>query len=613
LIQEIKQQIGGAAEHIIASGLNLKKTGKKYHCPNIYAHKHMDKDPSMSWDKNLLQFYCFTCGHKIDIYGYYREHLNYTHEQVIAELTGVSDPTTTSMHRERLTLRQQVDKLSPITEQCIRYLEGRGITRDIIKRYQLRSYKGMIAFPYIRYTTAVGMKLRQPIPNPKPKYTSMTGSKPWFFGAQLVDPSLPELVICEGEICCLSLAVAGVRNAVSVGAGAKAVRSLVKQAEEWLANFDVVIVASDNDEAGMEMDKAFVELLGDKVKLVDKRLMVYKDLNDHLVKIGPEAVEAIINSARVKVEGRRDLDIDPYRGLTKETGMFIPTGLPSVDNEINDLAPGRVTVLTGRSSSGKTTIVKQIIANAIGCGAKVYLVNGENDPEYFLNDLYSCIMGGNEEYYTLIQINKKTHKEPKPDILKALQKWHEGKLVMFNKGESRLKTLDQLFKVIEDEVKFRGHNLVVLDNMMSLLSASAVEKNELQGEFVQKCCDLAKIYRCHIILVVHPNKTYQNETDMQMEQVSGSSDIYNKADNFIAVVRYYKDDRKFDGKLLLLKNRIYGTLAVCDLKFDPKTRLLLEDREGFLMRYKFNFNPREVNGKSREARGCANKPWYDEQ
>ena len=29
----------------------------------------------MSWDPDALQFYCFGCGMKIDLYGYYKDHL----------------------------------------------------------------------------------------------------------------------------------------------------------------------------------------------------------------------------------------------------------------------------------------------------------------------------------------------------------------------------------------------------------------------------------------------------------------------------------------------------------------------------------------------------------
>ena len=85
-IQEIKQKYGQQAESIIASGLNLVQKNKKYRCPNTLAHKHGDRDPSMSWHNQASQFYCFACGMKIDLYGYYKEHLNYSHNEIVLSL-----------------------------------------------------------------------------------------------------------------------------------------------------------------------------------------------------------------------------------------------------------------------------------------------------------------------------------------------------------------------------------------------------------------------------------------------------------------------------------------------------------------------------------------------
>ena len=85
-IQDIKNKYGQEAEIIIANGLSLQMVGKRYRCPNGIGHKHGDRTPSMSWDPNALQFHCFGCGMNIDVYGYYKDHLNYTHEDIIREL-----------------------------------------------------------------------------------------------------------------------------------------------------------------------------------------------------------------------------------------------------------------------------------------------------------------------------------------------------------------------------------------------------------------------------------------------------------------------------------------------------------------------------------------------
>jgi len=594
-IKQIKLNYGQAAENIIASGIGLRRKGRKYHCCNIYQHKNGDKNPSLSWDPKLLQFHCFTCGMNIDIYGYYRDHLNYSHQEVVNELLGTNDYKATSMQKNRDTFSSELINIKPITNECFEYIKSRGITAETIAKFDLRSHKGNIAFPYFKYEVLVGYKLRKPMKDPpKPKMTSLTGSKPYLFNAQNITIGT-ELIICEGEFDCMCINQCGYENAVSVGAGANSMNALLEQSKEFLNSFEALIIVSDNDDSGNNMDKTFVDMFGDKAKLIDKKLYVKKDINEEYLLYGEKKVIQLIESARFKIEGRRDLDKTPYKGLTSITGRYIPTGLNTIDYAINDLAPGCVTLIAGRSNGGKTTLTKQIIANAIEKDNKVYLMSGEGNSEKLINELYQCVIGRNQEYYKVIKVNKKFHKEPTPLVLEALQKWHEGKLTLFNKGESKLKTIDQLFKMVEVEIKVNKFDLIVIDNLMSILSVQASEKLEAQADFLQKCHNLADSYHTHIILVLHPNKTYKKGDDMDFEQISGSSDISNKADNIISVIREYDPVEiaaGINGKICVLKNRYYSDLACCNVHFENETGLLLEiDKEtNSTLAYKFHWD-----------------------
>ena len=263
-----------------------------------------------------------------------------------------------------------------------------------------------------------------------------------------------------------------------------------------------------------------------------------------------------------------------------------------MDNAINDLAPGCVTLIVGRANSGKTTFTKQIIANAINQDNKVYVISGEGDQETFINEIYQCVIGRNGEYFTAVKVNKRYHKEPTSKVLKALQRWHKGKLTIFNKGESTLKTTDELFAMIDYEIKLKQHRLIVIDNLMSILSAKAAEKFEAQADFMQRCCDISKIYGVHIIIVLHPNKTYAKGAQLDFEQISGTSDLANKADNVISVIREYDEDKKalgIDGYIEVLKNRYYSDLAKCEVSFDKETGLLLERQDEAVYYYNFHW------------------------
>lgn len=292
------------------------------------------------------------------------------------------------------------------------------------------------------------------------------------------------------------------------------------------------------------------------------------------------------------VEGKRDLDKVPYKGIAKLRGSYISTGMPSLDYAMNDLAPGCVTLVTGRMNAGKTVFVKQIIANAISSNNKVFSVSGEGDQELSINALYECVIGRDKRFFDLVKINKRWHKEPKEYVLNALKKWHEGKLTLFNKSDSKFKTTDELFEMIGHEVKTDHYTLIVIDNLMSILTAKATEKNEAQADFMQRCHDLADLYKIHIILVLHPNKEYRKGEELEVEHISGSSDLYNKADNIISVIREYKEekvDAGINGRIALLKNRYYPDLVKFDTHFDTETGLLLEIKDNEPKAYDFNW------------------------
>ena len=600
-IQKIKEKYGQEAESIISQGLGLKKNGKNYRCPNGFAHKNNDKNPSMSWDVNALQFYCFGCGNKIDIYGYYREHLNYSHQEIISELLGADDYKKTTMQTNRDLFTKEISKVTEINKKCIDYMKLRGITEETMKYFNLGTYKSDIAFPYYRHETIIGYKTRKPMKNPgKPKMKNIPGSKPYLYNIQNIEKST-ELLICEGEADCAVIHQCGYPNVVSVGAGAGSLTTLIEQSREFLNQFESLIIVSDNDEAGSNMDKVFVEKFKKRVKLIDKKLYTKKDINEEYVANGKEKVVDIIESGRFRIEGRWNPDINPYNGVAPKSGKYVPTGLPSIDYGLNDLVPGFTTLITGRSNEGKSTIVRQIIANAIDLGNKVYIVNGEENRFNVMNKIYTCVIGNDKNLYDLVKINKRYKKEPKPPVFKKLQAWHRGKLVMFNKGDSKLKSMNELLNMIEFEVKINRYNLVVIDNLMSVLSSTIIaEKYEQQKDFMKNLHEIADSYNTHILLILHPNKTYSKGTDMDMEQISGASELYNQADNIIAVMRTPKKEvelinQGIHGKIAVIKNRDFTNLPSVDVFYDKETSLLLEIDEFTreVMAYDFNWEGTE--------------------
>ena len=597
-IQKFKQKVGQGAENIIATGLNLERVRGKYRCLNRYAHRNGDNNPSMSWDPNALQFLCFGCGMKIDIYAYYKDHLNYGHKEIMREFGITDDYTKLSMQRNRETFTSQIKNLSPINQECIDYIKKRGITEETIQAFKVQTYKDRIAFPYFKLETLVGVKTRLPRKYNKEtdgeKMLSVTGSKPYLFNAKNIELG-GELVVCEGEFDCMVIWQCGFKNVVSVGAGANSLSSLLDQAEDLFKKFDSLIIVSDNDPSGDNMDALFSEKFGSKVKLIDKKIYDLNDVNEEYVKHGKEKIEKLINSAKLKIEGIRDLETDPYRGVSNGGDFYIPTGIKTIDYALNDLVSGCVTLITGRSNGGKTTFCTQVQANAINKGYRVFLISGEGKQEELINNFYTVVIGRKDDYFNVAKVNKRFKKEPKPEVLKALQQWHYKKLKLFCKGDSKLKTTAELFQMMTLEVKTNRHELIIIDNLMSILSIErASEKLEAQADFIQNCCDFAKAYNVHIIVVLHPNKTYTKGSDMDFEQISGTSDIPNKADNIVTVIREYDEEKLkqgISGRIQVSKNRYWSELPIVKTHYDTETGMLLEieDEAGDYLAYSFGF------------------------
>lgn len=593
-VKEFKERIGQSAEGIIASGLGLVKKNGKYKCPNGLAHKNGDKNPSMAWDRKALNFHCFGCDYTVDIYSYYREHLGMEHKDIMEKHSIESGYKQSSGKEQEEPKVNFAKQLKPLTDECKKYLKTRWLTDETLKHFGIMSFENNIAIPYMDNSGITGVKHRKPIKKPpKPKYLSISGSQFGLFNRLNADTSIP-LVIVEGEIDCMIVYQAGYKNVVSVGTGANALNKLISQEKNFLNQFPYLIVFSDNDEAGDNMDEKMLKEFPEKVKLVDKKLCTQNDINLEYHFNGAEKIMQIIDSAKLKIEGLRNLDEEPYKGLSVLDGKFIPTGIESIDHALNDLAPRLTTLITGRSNGGKSTVVNQLIANAIDKGNKVLLINGEGFPETIINNLYKIVIGRNEEYYQYKQINKRKFKEPKPHVLEALKKWHKGKLTIFNKGDSKLKKTNQLLAVVKQEIRQNKYNLVVIDNLMSVLSVEkASEKNEAQADFMQECCNLAQNENAHITLVLHPNKTLSKDSDMDFEQISGNSDLYNKADNIIAVKREFDEDvlaQGIHGQVSVLKNRVFGDLIKVNTYYDDATSTLLERKDdGSCIAYAFNW------------------------
>lgn len=113
-----------------------------------------------------------------------------------------------------------------------------------------------------------------------------------------------------------------------------------------------------------------------------------------------------------------------------------------------------------------------------------------------------------------------------------------------------------------------------IDNLMTAIDAASTDTQYLkQSHFVRQLKQLAVKHNIAVLLVAHPRKTQGDVSEN--DAVSGSADITNRVDTVISYVKN-GEDAPAGGKLLVLKNRMTGKLALHDnaiaVGYDEKSK-----------------------------------------
>lgn len=168
--------------------------------------------------------------------------------------------------------------LSPDGESLLDYLmEGRGLSLDIIKQFQLgavlgqgvspsnETVRGFISVPYLSPTGVLSMRFRRPPDSEAPmKYWSPKGTKTRVFNTNaLLNPG-HWIAITEGEMDCIAATQAGIP-----AIGIPGVQSWKPYMRHMMSGFSRVMVLADNDDKGQ--GQQFGEMIAeqlDEVKVV---------------------------------------------------------------------------------------------------------------------------------------------------------------------------------------------------------------------------------------------------------------------------------------------------------------------------------------------------------
>lgn len=360
-ILEAKEKLGDRNAFLMAEALELEdfdERNLKSCCPF-----HQEDTPSFIYNPKNYAFHCFGCSKSVDIIDVFMLQ-GMTYLDACAKLFDEAKIPYSFGEKGVKTkpqYRYPKEELLPNKEKVYAYLALRGISKEIADKLDIRQDShGNCVFNYydsndvltmVKYRPSHAInKERGEVKNWAQKDAD---TAPLLFNMNRINTAMP-LLICEGELDAASAIESGYTNTVSVPFGAGNF-TWIEQNWEWLEQFDSIIIASDNDEAGKKMRKEVVYRLGSwRCKVVDiptffekdnKRITI-NDVNEMMYWLGKEAVmAAIINAKDQPVASVVDFSDITEVDLSEIDGIY--TGIHQFDSEMQRLYYGTFNIITG--------------------------------------------------------------------------------------------------------------------------------------------------------------------------------------------------------------------------------------------------------------------------
>lgn len=247
------------------------------------------------------------------------------------------------------------------------------------------------------------------------------------------------------------------------------------------------------------------------------------------------------------------------------------SGIPALDRMIGGLYDGELSIWTGKRKEGKSTMLGLPILSALREGRRVCIYSGELPAWRYKSWLMNMAAGPEHLEMEVTDTGKQVYAVRK-DIAAQIDLWWKNRLFIVDNCAVDIHQIDVLMGVCRHAWKRYGCSCFVLDNLMTV-AMKGEDKYDAQSRFVGQLVDFAHETGAHVHLVAHRRKSAgDRKGKSDNDDVAGSSDITNRADNVFAVSRIAEEDDPFDARLEITANRNFGETGSIGLKFDPRSR-----------------------------------------
>ncbi len=428
----------------------------------------------------------------------------------------LAEPNTAVM--DYLTLERRLDPIVLARAKICETDDGRAIVFPFIEKDD----EGKEVCVHRKY-------LAVERPNGKKDSWTTKGTKRCLFGKNLIDDSVSELNITEGEIDALSLNSVGI-PAVSVPNGVSDFE-WVDVDWEWLQRFERINYWRDMDEPGGLAAPEVCKRLGlHRTYIISNPK---KDVNECLqggmtreefVKL-ISAGKAIELDEIKRITEYTDEVWDYYNTDWSQRGWSTPW-YPTLPWRVRK---AEFTILSGFSGHGKTAALNQLMVHLATQGCKIMDSSLEIKPGMTIYNMTRCAMAK----------NKATK-----DEVRACHEWLND--AMFFHDCIGVVNIDRLLHAMEYARKRHGIDVFVIDSLFKCGLSS--EDYGGQRVFADKLTTFCNNSGAHVILVAHSRKvsTGHEYKIPTKSDVSGSSDLTNAAFNVVIWFRNKMKKEKLD-------------------------------------------------------------------
>lgn len=249
------------------------------------------------------------------------------------------------------------------------------------------------------------------------------------------------------------------------------------------------------------------------------------------------------------------------------------SGFSRLDRALGGFREGEMTVWTGKRGEGKSTILGQILLESVDQGHNVCAYSGELDAVRFKN--WTTLQAAGPD-----MLERRQDPETGADfyivpstVSALIDEWWDRRFFLYDIGISAAHDEDSIMNEFEYAHRVLGCDVFAVDNIMTTRLKADHDYYRAQSMFARRLAEFAKATKTHVHLVAHPRKTERGKMVDDNDEVGGSADITNLADNVLSVRRLAEsgpDGR--DTELTVLKAREHGIRGNVGLCFDTVSR-----------------------------------------